>query len=69
MLTITSDLNVACVMHAVKIKTVWRKTKSYDVTHMWNLIFFFLMIQMNFLQKRNRLTNLEDEFMATEKEM
>ena len=40
MLTITSNLNVACVMHAVKIKTVWRKTKSYDVTHIWNLVFF-----------------------------
>ena len=40
MLTITSDLNVACVMHAVKIKTVWRKTKSYDVTHIRNLFFF-----------------------------
>lgn len=38
--TITSDLNVACVIHAVKIKTLWRKATAYDVTHMWNLIFF-----------------------------
>ena len=57
MLTITSDLNVACVMHAVKIKTVWRKTKSYDVTHMWNLIFFFFFNDTDELPTKKKQTH------------
>ena len=47
--------------------TKWSKSDrerqvTYDIAYMWNLK---KLIQMNLLQNRNRLTDLENELMVT----
>ena len=63
---ICSNMDVPRDYHAKWSKSDRERQILYDITYMWNLK--KKKIQMNLLQNRNRLTDLENKLMAIKEE-
>ena len=63
---ICSNMDVPRDYHAKWSKSDRERQILYDITYMWNLK--KKKIQLNLLQNRNRLTDLENKLMAIKEE-
>ena len=63
---ICSNMDIPRDYHAKWSKSDRERQILYDITYMWNLK--KKKIQMNLLQNRNRLTDLENKLMAIKEE-